>query len=234
MAHSLHEEPLLNAFRAIANVDAAIPPHYLTALRVAVRRFAGRTWLAGRPIDCVVDHVKSMAAEAGVRESHDLLVEDAVLWATSYFYGETRLDPIPSPARYSLSGSSERTVPLEVGIDSLSGSSERTVPLEVGIDSLSGSSERTVPLEVGIDSLSGSSERTVPLEVGIDSPSGVIEELDRRDARSNAHVGERREEASLFKATHLDGDDEETSRRRWDFFSNMDYVTQALRELTKF
>jgi hypothetical protein len=40
--------------------------------------------------------------------------------------------------------------------------------------------------------------------------------------------------ASLFKATHLDGDDEETSRRRWDFFSNMDYITQALKELTKF
>lgn len=121
MAHSLQQDPLLNAFRAIANADAPIPPHYLTALHVAVRRFAGRMWLAGRPIEGVVDHINSMAAEAGVRESHERLVEDAVLWATSYFYGETRLDPTPSPARDTARRrSSEREVPLEVGVDSLS------------------------------------------------------------------------------------------------------------------
>jgi len=40
--------------------------------------------------------------------------------------------------------------------------------------------------------------------------------------------------ASLFKAEHLYGADEETARKRWDFFTNMDYITQALKELTKF
>ena len=121
MAHSLRQDPLLSAFTAIANADATIPPHYLTSLHVAVRRYAGRMWLADRPIEGVVAHVKSMAAEAGVRESHDRLVEDAVQWAISYFYGENSLEPIPSPARYSPSRRTiERPVPLEVGVDSLS------------------------------------------------------------------------------------------------------------------
>ena len=39
---------------------------------------------------------------------------------------------------------------------------------------------------------------------------------------------------SLFQAYHLYGVDEEIARKRWDFFSNMDYITQALKELTKF
>jgi hypothetical protein len=125
MAHSLQQDPLLNAFRAIANADAPIPPHYLTALHVAVRRFAGRMWLAGRPIERVVAHIKSMAAEAGVRESHDQLVDDAVEWAVTYFRGGSSLEP-PSPALHTPSRrtpsrrSSDREVPLEVGIDSLS------------------------------------------------------------------------------------------------------------------
>lgn len=40
--------------------------------------------------------------------------------------------------------------------------------------------------------------------------------------------------ASLFKLEHFSGADEEMSQKRWDFFSNMDYITQALKELTKF
>lgn len=40
--------------------------------------------------------------------------------------------------------------------------------------------------------------------------------------------------ASLFKAEHLYGAEEEIARKRWDFFANMDYITQALKELTKF
>jgi len=118
MAHSLQQDPLLSAFRAIASADAAIPPHYLSALNVAVRRFTGRMWLAEQPIERVVAHIKSMATEAGVRESQDRLVHDAVLRAIAY-YGETMIDPNPSSAWYS-HGSSERTVPLEVAVERLS------------------------------------------------------------------------------------------------------------------
>jgi len=117
MAHSLQQDPLLSAFGAIANADETIPPHYLSALNVAVRRFTGRMWLAGRPIEHVVAHIKSMATEAGVRESQDRIVQDAVLWAIT-FYGETMLDPIPSSVRYG-HRSSERTVPIEVAVESL-------------------------------------------------------------------------------------------------------------------
>jgi hypothetical protein len=83
--------------------------------------------LAGRPIERVVAHVKSLATEAGIRESHGRLVQDSLLWAITYFCGETSLEPNPSPARYSYR-SSERTVPLEVGVDSLSWVNEELYP----------------------------------------------------------------------------------------------------------
>src|SRR5262249_27619006 len=78
---SLRQDPLLYAFRTIADAGAAIPPCCLTILDVAVRRTAKEMRLAGRPIERVVTHVKSMATEAGIRESHDRLIADAVLWA---------------------------------------------------------------------------------------------------------------------------------------------------------
>jgi hypothetical protein len=120
MAQSLRQDPVLLAFRTIADAGASIPPHCLTALDVAVRRTANEMRLAGRPIERVVAHVKSMAADAGIRESHDRLIADAVLWAITYFYGEDKFQPVPSPSRYDRGRIEERVVPLEVGVDSLS------------------------------------------------------------------------------------------------------------------
>ena len=119
MAQALRQDPLLHAFRTIADAGAAIPQPCLTALDVAVRRTANEMRLAGRPIERVVAHVKSMATEAGIRESHDRLIADAVLWAITYFYGEDKFQPITS-ARYDRRRIEERVVPLEVGVDSLS------------------------------------------------------------------------------------------------------------------
>jgi hypothetical protein len=96
-----------------------IPPHYLTALDLALRQTADDMRLAGRPIERVVAFIQSAATEAGIRESHDRLVQDALRWAIAYYCGEDRFEPIPSPAQ-SRQRSSERTVPLEVGVDSVS------------------------------------------------------------------------------------------------------------------
>jgi len=110
---------LLGAFRALANIGDTIPPQHLTALDLALRQTADDMRLAGRPIERVVAHIQSMATDAGIRESHDRLVHDAVLRAITYFCGEDRFEPIPSRAQHR-HRSSERTVPLEVGVDSLS------------------------------------------------------------------------------------------------------------------
>jgi hypothetical protein len=120
MVQSLRQDPVLHAFISIANGGAAIPPRCLTALDVAVRRTANEMRLAGRPIERVVAHVKSMATDAGVRESHDRLVADAVLWAITYFYGDDKFQPMPSPVQHGRGHIVERVVPLEVGVDSLS------------------------------------------------------------------------------------------------------------------
>jgi hypothetical protein len=119
MARSIRQASLLEAFRALASVGDTIPPHHLAALDLAVRQTAGDMRLAGRSIERIVAHIQSVATEAGIRESHDRLVQDAVVWAIAYCCGEDRFEPMPSPAQYR-SRSSERTVPLEVGVDSLS------------------------------------------------------------------------------------------------------------------
>jgi hypothetical protein len=127
MARSLQHDPLADAFWAIANTGATIPPHCLSALDIALRQTANDMRLAGRPVERVVAHVKSLATETGIRDSHDRLVQDALLWAITYFCGEkTRFEPNQSPARYSRR-SNERTVPLEVGVESPRGSSRNGI-----------------------------------------------------------------------------------------------------------
>jgi hypothetical protein len=118
MAPSVRQDRLLDAFRTIRVAGSTIPPHCLAKLGDALRQTADDLRLAGRPVELVVAQVKLMATEAGVREWQDRLFHDAVLWAITY-YGETMLDPIPSSPRYR-HRSSERTVPLDVAIESLS------------------------------------------------------------------------------------------------------------------
>jgi len=119
MARSTRQDSLLDAFRTLAHAGDTIPPQCLTAIDLALRQTADDMRLAGRPIERVVAHIQSVATEAGIRESHDRLVQDAVLWAITYSCGEDRFEPTPSPAQCR-PRSSERTVPLEVGVDSLS------------------------------------------------------------------------------------------------------------------
>jgi hypothetical protein len=119
MARSIRQDSLLDAFRTLAHAGDTIPPQCLTAIDLALHQTADDLRRAGRPIERVVAHIQSVATEAGIRESHDRLVQDAALWAITYFCGEDRFETTPSPGQCRRP-SSERTVPLEVGVDSLS------------------------------------------------------------------------------------------------------------------
>ena len=100
MSDPISQDPVLRAFVAIAADGDAIPPRGMSSLHSALRRTADDLAMAGRPIERVVSHVKSMATKAGIRESHGQLVADAVLWAIAYYYGEDDVEVITAPDRY--------------------------------------------------------------------------------------------------------------------------------------
>ena len=116
MASDVHQDFLLQAFRAISADGDAITPRRVMALHLALCNTAESMRVAGRPIERLVAHVKSMAGSAGIRESHDRIVADAVLWAIAYYYGEDNVELITSPAQYCRQRreSGERAVPIAV------------------------------------------------------------------------------------------------------------------------
>jgi hypothetical protein len=117
MPPALLQAALLQAFKTIAGADDAVTPRSVMALHLALSRTAENMRVAGQSIERLVAHVKSTATAAGVRESHDRIVTDAVLWAIAYYCGEDNVDLITWPAKYCRQRNEERAVPRLVDID---------------------------------------------------------------------------------------------------------------------
>lgn len=113
----LHDA-VLRALKAIAAERDALTPVCVASLYEAVTARADDMRRAGQPIERVIAHVKALASEAGVRETHDCLVTSAVLWAIDYYYrgdGEFTdpVDPREVAARLrSLLADDDRANPL--------------------------------------------------------------------------------------------------------------------------
>jgi hypothetical protein len=88
VSESESHDAALRAFKAVAAERAALSPICVASLYEAVTNTADDMRRAGQPIERVIAHVKALASEAGVRESHDCLVTSAVLWAIDYYYSQ--------------------------------------------------------------------------------------------------------------------------------------------------
>ncbi len=100
MVDSISQDTLLQAFRTIGVAGDTIHQRCVIAVHEALRTLADDMRRAGRPIERLVACVKSTATVAGIRESHDRIVADAVLSAIAYYFGDENVGLIPSPDGY--------------------------------------------------------------------------------------------------------------------------------------
>lgn len=86
MSEASSHDALLHAFTAIADAGTEPTSTCLASLNEALRETADAMRAARQPIGRVVALVKALASDAGVRETHDRVVTNAVLWAIDYYY----------------------------------------------------------------------------------------------------------------------------------------------------
>ena len=88
MSESQSNDALLCAFEAVATAGVALTPICIASLYKAVTDISEDMRLGGASIERVIVRIKTIASEAGVRETHARLVTSAVLWAIDYYYRE--------------------------------------------------------------------------------------------------------------------------------------------------
>lgn len=86
MSELRSHDALRHAFRAIAEGGIAPTSLSVPSLYLALSDAVDEMRKAGVSIERVVNRVKALASEAGIRETHDNLVTNAVLWSIDHYY----------------------------------------------------------------------------------------------------------------------------------------------------
>jgi len=86
MPESVSDDALLRVFRSIAANGVAAMSGSEPSLYRVLSDMADTMRRRGKSLECVVGRVKAMASEAGILETHDRIVSNAVRAAIGYYY----------------------------------------------------------------------------------------------------------------------------------------------------